>query len=81
MAAVESGIKSQIISVIDYIKSFGREQSRQHKQRAVLRTFDVQSYKAWISVWKGRPKETTVQAKLSVQVYKSDCVSVNDRWI
>ena len=29
--------------MVDYIKSFGREQSRQHKQRAVLRTFDVQS--------------------------------------
>ena len=29
--------------MIDYIKSFGREQSRQRKQGAVLRTFDVQS--------------------------------------
>ena len=29
--------------MVDYIKSFGREQSRQHKQSAVLRTFDVQS--------------------------------------
>ena len=35
----------------------------------------------FISVWKGRPKETTVQAKLSVQVCKSNCVSVNDKWI
>ena len=29
--------------MVDYIKSFGREQSRQYKQRAVLRSFDVQS--------------------------------------
>ena len=29
--------------MVDYIKSFGREQSRQHKQSAVLRTLDVQS--------------------------------------
>ena len=29
--------------MVDYIKSFGRDQSRQHKQKAVLRTFDVQS--------------------------------------
>ena len=29
--------------MVDYIKSFGREKSRQHKQSAVLHTFDVQS--------------------------------------
>ena len=52
--------------------------TRQHKQSAVLlRKLE------FISIWKGRPKETTVQAKLSVRVYKSDCVSVTDtrRWI
>ena len=38
-------------------------------------------YKAWISVWKERPKETTVQSKLSIQVYKNDRVFVNDRLI
>ena len=67
--------------MVDYIKSFGREQSRQHKHKEQF--YAPSMYKAGISVWKGRPKETTVQAlaKLSVQVYKSDCVSVNDRWI
>ena len=29
--------------MVDYIKSFGREQSRQHKQSAALRTLDVRS--------------------------------------
>ena len=65
--------------MVDYIKSFGREKSRQHKQSAVLHTFDVQSLNFCLEgkTW----RETTVQAKLSVQAYKSDCVSADDRWI
>ena len=76
-AALVRFLRSSSI-MVDYIKSFGREQSRQHKQSAVLRTFDVQSLNFCLE---GRPKETTVQAKFIVQFYKSDCVSVNDRWI
>ena len=54
--------------MVDYIKSFGREQLRQHKQSAVLRTFNVQSLNFCLEGI--RPKETTIQAKLSVQIYK-----------
>ena len=71
-------IRSYLI-MVHYIKSFGREKSRQHKQSAVLRTFDVQSLNFCLE---GKTKrDDFVQAKLSGQVYKSDCVSVNDRWI
>ena len=52
--------------------------TRQHKQSAVLRTFDVQSLNLYPS---GREDPKRRLYKLSVQVYKSDCASVTDRWI
>ena len=64
--------------VVDYIKSLGRDTTTYTKRSFThLRCTKLE----FISIWKGRPKETTVQAKLSVQVYKSDCASVTDRWI
>ena len=36
-------LRSSSSIMVDHIKPFGREQSRQHKQSAVLRTFDVES--------------------------------------
>ena len=46
------------------------------KKSAVLRTFDVQSLNFCVE------GKTSSKRRLYIQVYdKSDCVSVNDRWI
>ena len=72
--------------MVDYIKSFGREQSRQHKQTQfkapsmciIVFTSDWLRPYTWrqsLSLYlSGREELKRRLYKLSVQVYKSDCV-------
>ena len=76
---------SYLSLMVDYIKSFGREQSRQHKQSQfyapsmykIVFTSDWLEPYTWrqnLSLYLSRRKEPKGRLyKLSVQVHNSDC--------